>query len=148
VALRFPRGTVSPLPGAQGLATGARWLTRHPAPKLTFVTLGPLGLAAVEAALELPVSVLDARWLEPLDEPALTLASATPLVTVEEGTVRGGLGSAVLEWAARVGRPAPVRVLGLPAQEFIRHGEARAQRHALGLDAAGLRQVALELLSR
>jgi 1-deoxy-D-xylulose-5-phosphate synthase len=65
---------------------------------------------------------------------------------VEEGTTRGGLGSAVLEQAAQKGRRPRVRLLGLP-NAFVRHGDARAQRAALGLDAAGIARALRELLA-
>jgi len=65
-------------------------------------------------------------------------------VTVEEGTIHGGLGSAVLEaTSASPSRPR-VKLLGLP-DRFVRHGEARAQRAELGLDAEGIRRAAEEL---
>ena len=60
--------------------------------------------------------------------------------------MRGGLGSAVLELLAQKGLATRVRVLGLPADRFVRHGEARAQRAELGLDVAGLQRVAREVL--
>lgn len=74
------------------------------------------------------------------------LRDARAIVTVEEGTTRGGLGSAVLEAVSDQEGPPRVKVLGLPADRFVRHGEARAQRSALGLDAAGIHRAALELL--
>jgi 1-deoxy-D-xylulose-5-phosphate synthase len=144
-AVRFPRGTVPPAPPGLGPATGARWLQRPPRPRLTFVTLGPLGLAALEAARGQPWAVLDALQL-PLEDAALEEAAATPLVTVEEGSTRGGLGSAVLEWLAARRRATPVTVLGLPDDRFVRHGEARAQRAELGLDAQGLARAARALV--
>ncbi len=142
-AIRFPRGTLPSLP--PGLApltpplSGARWLRRSASAKVTLVGLGPLILTAYEAlAGRADVNVLDARFLTPLDEGAVALAASTgSIVTVEEGTTRGGLGSAVLELCARRGLTASVKVLGLP-DEFIRHGDARRQRAELGLDAAGI----------
>ena len=90
--------------------------------------------------------MLDARFAAPLDGAAvLEAARCGRVVTVEEGTRRGGLGSAVLEALAEAGVPARVRVLGLPDQP-VRHGDARAQRAELGLDAAGIRRAAEELL--
>ncbi|MCP3168583.1 1-deoxy-D-xylulose-5-phosphate synthase [Myxococcus qinghaiensis] len=151
--LRFPRGTLpAPPPEVRvedAPVRGARWLVRAERPELTLVTLGPLGLAALEAARHEPRwSVLDARGLSPLDEVALLeAASHGPVVVAEEGTVRGGLGSAVLELYAERGVAARVRVLGMP-DAFVPHGDARVQRAELGLDAAGLRRAALALLGR
>jgi len=69
------------------------------------------------------------------------------VLTVEEGTTHGGLGSAVLERAARTGRKLRARLLGLP-DAFVRHGDARAQRAALGLDPPGIARALDELLGR
>ncbi len=114
---------------------------------MCFITLGPLGLAALEAAAGEPGwSVLDARFVTPLDETAVLEAAACGRVgVVEEGTTHGGLGSAVLEVLAARGVRARVKLLGMP-DTFVPHGDARVQRAELGLDAAGLRRAALELL--
>ncbi|HYV44842.1 MAG TPA: 1-deoxy-D-xylulose-5-phosphate synthase [Myxococcaceae bacterium] len=150
-AIRFPRGTlpaISPEAGPPDVRPGtARWLRKVAEPRLSIITLGPLALAALEAAGgEASWSVLDARFAAPLDRVAvLEAARCGRVVTVEEGTRRGGLGSAVLELLAEAGVAARVRVMGLPDAP-VRHGDARAQRTALGLDAAGIRQAAAELL--
>jgi 1-deoxy-D-xylulose-5-phosphate synthase len=139
--IRFPRGTLPT--HALPAATGARWLA--PPGRVNFVTFGPLGLTALEVAGSLGAGVLDALEL-PLPEADVLEAARAPLVTVEEGTERGGFGSAVLELLARNGVQQRVRVVGLPGGAFMRHGEARAQRAQLGLDAAGLAQAAREAL--
>ncbi len=151
-AIRFPRGTLPALP--EGVTpgpvplSGARWLLQRSAPRAAILALGPLALAAHEAAAaRQDVDVLDVRFLSPLDEAAVERAAQTGrLITVEEGSTRGGLGSAVLELCARRGLTPAVRVLGLP-DEFIRHGDARKQRAELGLDAAGI-SAALEVMLR
>jgi 1-deoxy-D-xylulose-5-phosphate synthase len=151
-AFRFPRGTLPTLPEGFEVATvpvvGARWLHRPEGARGCFITLGPLGLEALQAArrLAVPTAVLDARVLAPLD--AARVAEACGLqavVTVEEGTVHGGLGSAVLELAAARGLAPRLRTVGLP-DTFVRHGDARAQRVSLGLDAAGFARDMLQLL--
>jgi 1-deoxy-D-xylulose-5-phosphate synthase len=151
-ALRFPRGTLPDVPtgfppSIAPVQTG-RWLLRPEAPQACVVALGPLALAALEAARGVPdVAVLDARVLSPLDVAAVDAACEMGRVlTVEEGTTHGGLGSAVLERAAHTGRRPRVRLLGLP-DAFVRHGDARAQRQALGLDAAGIADALRALLS-
>ncbi|HMK72315.1 MAG TPA: transketolase C-terminal domain-containing protein, partial [Myxococcaceae bacterium] len=152
-ALRFPRGTLPDgpiqLPPSRAPVEGARWLLQPSSPRACVITLGPLALPAVEAARALEgVAVLDARVLAPLDTDAVDRAcDIGRVVTVEEGTVRGGLGSAVLERAAHTGRKLRARLLGLP-DAFVRHGDARAQRTALGLDAAGIGRALADLLGR
>jgi 1-deoxy-D-xylulose-5-phosphate synthase len=152
-ALRFPRGTLPSMPAgvrpAEAPVLGARWLKRPQAMQLCVVTLGTMAVQALEAAKdEEGWGVLDARHASPLDQMALVDAASSGLVvTVEEGTLRGGLGSAVLELFAEKGLGAKVRCLGLP-DRFVRHGDARAQRAELGLDAQGIRRAALELAGR
>ncbi|MBZ4414137.1 1-deoxy-D-xylulose-5-phosphate synthase [Myxococcus sp. XM-1-1-1] len=149
--LRFPRGTLPALPAevhvGEAPVQGARWLVRATQPELTLVTLGPLALSALEAARHEPRwNVLDARELSPLDEGALLEAARQgPLVVAEEGTVRGGLGSAVLELLADKGVSQRVRLVGMP-DEFVPHGDARVQRAEMGLDAEGLRRAGRALL--
>jgi 1-deoxy-D-xylulose-5-phosphate synthase len=129
----------------------ARWVKPAEAPEVVFVALGSLVPVALEAAADEPRwAVLDARAVSPLDEEALLVLvrAGAALVTAEEGSERGGLGGAVLECLANHGVPARVRVLGLPGERFIRHGEARQQRAELGLDAEGLRRAAREVLGK
>ncbi len=149
--IRFPRGTLPAVPPelnpGKAPLQGARWLLRAEAPRLTLVTLGPLGLAALEAARsEEGWSVLDARSVYPLDASALLeAAECGHVVVAEEGTTRGGLGSAVLELYAAHGRSPRVRLMGMP-DTFVPHGDARVQRAELRLDTDGLRRTGRELL--
>ncbi|HSP18701.1 MAG TPA: transketolase C-terminal domain-containing protein, partial [Myxococcaceae bacterium] len=108
------------------------------------------GVAALEAAeaLEVSTAVLDVRVLAPLDvAPVLEACATGHVVTVEEGTVHGGLGSAVLELLAARGLQARVRTLGLPDAP-VPHGDARTQRRELGLSAEGIAAAVRELVAR
>lgn len=140
-AIRFPRGTVpaDPAPAPWGV----RWLSNPPDAELHVVTWGPLALTARAAAEGKPWAVVDVGHL-PLDPQLVkTLSQARRILTVEELAPRGGLGSAVAESLA--GGP-PLRQVALP-DAFIPHGEARAQRSELGLDAAGIRRAAEDWLA-
>jgi 1-deoxy-D-xylulose-5-phosphate synthase len=143
--IRFPRGT---LPASKApAAPGVRWLAEPEGPRATLVAFGSLVLPALEAAHGQPWAVVDAGRL-PLEAALVQrLASAGVVVTLEEGTTRGGLGAAVLEAVSDAAHPPRVKLVGLPGDAFIRHGEARAQRAALGLDAAGIRRTVEGLLS-
>ncbi len=144
-AIRFPRGTL-PVGPPVGPAGGARWLVDPPGATVQVVTFGHLALSALEAAGGRPWAVVDAGTF-PL-EPGLVarLASAAAIVTIEEGTTHGGLGSAVLEALGDLRCRPRVKCMGLP-DRFIPHGEARAQRAELGLDAEGIRRAVLEVLA-
>jgi hypothetical protein len=90
--------------------------------------------------------VVDARFVKPLDETLIAelAAQAGRVVTVEEGCLPGGFGSAVLEALAARGLAVQVRRLGLP-DRFVAHGNADGQRAAFGLDAAGIARAVREL---
>lgn len=142
-ALRFPRGTLPELQaewtGERAPLEGARWLLRPENPSAVIVALGPLAIAAVEAARARGnIAVLDPRFVTPLDAEAFELAARSGrILVVEEGTRHGGLGSGVLELAAEAGWQVRIRQLALP-DAFIRHGDARVQRAELGLDSQGI----------
>ncbi len=91
-----------------------------------------LGAAGIMA------TVVDARFVKPIDpELAGLCARHAAVVTVEDGTVRGGFGSALLELLAAAGILVPVHVLGLP-DSFLEHGGQADLLSACGLDAGGV----------
>ncbi len=144
-AIRFPRGTVPAATAELEDSRELRWHQEHPAPTLTLVAFGPTVLAAVAAAHQQPWSVVEVRSL-PLSSQTIEALSSGPLLTLEEATLSASFGSAVLEGLARLGRRIPVRCLGLPADRFIRHGEANQQRQQLGLSAEGIARSAVDFL--
>ncbi len=103
---------------------------------LCFGTLLP---AAQKAAEALDATVADMRFVKPLDEALVRdLASRhDALVTLEEGAIMGGAGSAVCEALNAAGIAMPVLQMGLP-DRFIDHGDQQALLSGLGLDAAGI----------
>ena len=109
------------------------------APRIAILAFGTLLYAALAAAEKLDASVANMRFVKPLDtELVLELARThDAFVTVEEGCVMGGAGSAVLEalQAARVDMP--VLQLGLP-DSFVEHGDPAKLLALAGLDAAGI----------
>lgn len=103
------------------------------------LAFGTLLYPALEVGQRLGLTVANMRWVKPLDEDLLRELATThaALVTLEEGTVMGGAGSAVSEALARMGVVVPVLHLGLP-DVFIEHGDPAALLAAQGLDAAGI----------
>ncbi len=91
-------------------------------------------------------TVVDARFVKPID-PALAplVARHRALVTVEDGTVRGGFGSGVLELLAEAGVQVPARLIGLP-DCFVEHGAQATLLSSFGLDAEGIAAAARALL--
>ena len=95
--------------------------------------------AAAEAAEALEATLVDMRWVKPMDEArVLELAESHELlVTVEENAVAGGAGAGVGELLSQASISTPLMMLGIP-NDFIEHGEHSAQLSALGLDAPGI----------
>jgi 1-deoxy-D-xylulose-5-phosphate synthase len=96
------------------------------------------------------VGVINARFVKPLDRETILRAVAESgfVVTVEEGTLLGGFGSAVLEAANAAGlRTDHIRRLGLPDQ-FVDHADRNDQLRELGLDADGIVRAVLAVANR
>ncbi len=141
VAVRYPRGAGvgAAVPATlDGLPFGKGEVRRrgHGVAILAFGTLLHPALVAAEA---LGASVANMRWAKPLDMDLLRemARSHLALVTVEEGCVMGGAGSAVLEALQAEGLSVPVLQLGLP-DEFIEHGDPAKLLANVGLDASGI----------
>jgi 1-deoxy-D-xylulose-5-phosphate synthase len=141
VAVRYPRGSGAGVPIDKAL-TAWPWgkgVQRRSGSRFAILAFGTLLHPALAAAERLNASVADMRFAKPLDhELVLQLArSHEAIVTVEEGCVMGGAGSAVLELLAAEGVPVPVLQLGLP-DRFVEHGDPAKLLSLCGLDAAGI----------
>ena len=143
VCVRYPRGAgvgVAPLEGLEGLPFGKGEIRRESASKkVAILAFGSLLYPALTAGEALDATVVNMRWAKPLDEELLLQIAAEHelIVTLEEGCIMGGAGSAVLESLAAHGLKNPVLQLGLPDQ-FIEHGDPAKLLALQGLDAAGI----------
>lgn len=111
------------------------------AKRVAILAFGTLLHAALVAAEKLDATVVDMRFAKPLDA-AMVDAMARQhdaLVTLEDGCVKGGAGSAVLEVLQELDHLVPVLSLGLP-DEFIEHGDPVKLMSLIGLDAKGIEQ--------
>jgi len=141
VTVRYPRGAGAGVAPEPGLATWAwgRGERRRQGQRVAILAFGTLLYPALEAAETLDATVANMRFAKPLDE-ALVLELARSheaLVTVEEGCIAGGAGSAVAECLAAAGVQTPLLMLGLP-DRFIEHGDPAVLLAQCGLDAAGI----------
>ncbi|MCZ8294213.1 MAG: 1-deoxy-D-xylulose-5-phosphate synthase [Hylemonella sp.] len=146
VAVRYPRGAgagVAPLPGLESLPYGKGEVKRE-GKGIAILAFGTLLYPALAAAEKLGATVVNMRWAKPLDVELLLKVAATheALVTLEEGAVMGGAGSAVGEALQAAGVLKPLLQLGLP-DVFIEHGDPARLLALQGLDAAGI-QAAIE----
>ncbi|CAI8445858.1 MAG: 1-deoxy-D-xylulose-5-phosphate synthase [Polaribacter sejongensis] len=84
----------------------------------------------------------DMRFVNPLDEKRLHLIFSTykTIITVEDGAVKGGFGTAILEFSAKNNYHNNVKILGIP-DKFIEHGSVSQLQHSLGLDAKSLAEL-------
>ena len=109
------------------------------------LSLGPLGNTVQKVIQELKeegvfVAHYDMRFLKPIDEEILQEAGKfRRIVTVEDGVVRGGLGSAVIEYMADHNLHPEVVRLGLP-DHFVEHGTPDELYHLVGLDAEAIKK--------
>jgi 1-deoxy-D-xylulose-5-phosphate synthase len=141
VAVRYPRGTgagVAVQSGLEPLPFGKGEIRRQGL-RVAILAFGTLLYPALLAADKLNATVVNMRWAKPLDVDLLLQVAADhdALVTLEEGAVMGGAGSAVLESLAAAGLAKPVLPLGL-RDEFIEHGDPQKLMALQGLDAAGI----------
>ncbi|PLC51183.1 1-deoxy-D-xylulose-5-phosphate synthase [Pollutimonas subterranea] len=142
-SVRYPRGAGCGADVQADLETVAigKAVLRRRGSRIAILAFGPLLHEALEAAQEINATVVDMRFVKPLDEAMLqTLAQDHDgFVTIEEAAIMGGAGSAVLEYFSRQGILRPVLQLGLPDQ-FIDHGEQTVILGELGLDAQGIQR--------
>ena len=141
VAVRYPRGAgagVATDAGLDALPFG-RGEARRQGAGIAILAFGTLLHPALVAAEKLGATVVNMRWAKPLDEALLLEVAAAheALVTVEEGCLMGGAGSAVSEALLRAGVIKPLLQLGL-ADEFTEHGDPAVLLAMQGLDAAGI----------
>ncbi len=141
VAVRYPRGAGVGAPSNEPLQTVevGKGVVRRQGKGIAILAFGTLLHPALEAARSLDATVADMRWAKPLDVDLIReLAQThTALVTVEEGALMGGAGSAVLETLQSLGLNLPVLCLGVP-DVFTAHGDPKVLLQQLGLDAHGI----------
>jgi 1-deoxy-D-xylulose-5-phosphate synthase len=155
VAVRYPRGSgvgatigtdLSELPwGRAELRRRTGKASAVGGPRVAILAFGTLLYPALRAAEALDATVVNMRFVKPLDEAMLLdiARSHEALVTVEEGCVMGGAGSAVAECLAAHGVTLPLLQLGLP-DKVIEHGDPAKLLAMCGLDAAGIEQAVLK----
>jgi 1-deoxy-D-xylulose-5-phosphate synthase len=112
---------------------------RRQGEKTAILAFGTLLAPALQAAEKLNATVVNMRWVKPLDVDLLAQIAQTHerIVTVEEGCTMGGAGSAVAEALQQMNVQRSVLHLGLP-DVFIEHGDPAKLLSLQGLDAAGI----------
>ena len=120
----------------------------HDGHDVAVLTIGPIGNDVEQVIQELQaegctrsVAHYDMRFLKPIDESILqeTAENCRRIITVEDGTRKGGLGSAVIEWLNDHDYNIPVTRIGLP-DEFVEHGTVSQLREIVGMDNESIKK--------
>lgn len=140
-AVRYPRGTGTGekiSPELTTLELGKSELKRSGS-KVAILAFGTLLQPALEAAEELDATVINMRFIKPLDHSVIKemADSHDIIVTIEENTRLGGAGSGVAEYLLSITNNTPVKILGLP-DKFLDHGEHKQLLSDCNLDAKGI----------
>jgi 1-deoxy-D-xylulose-5-phosphate synthase len=142
-AIRYPRGSgqgpdASTILEAMALGKGQveRSIQGKPAKRIAFICFGPMLYTAMEVAEAIDATVVNMRFVKPLDEDLLkTIASSHDgIVFVEDSCVMGGAGSACLEYLAEQDIPVSALQIGLPDQ-FTEHGDIASLMELYGISA-------------
>jgi len=140
--VRYPRGTgpgVNVVAEMTALPIGKAQLRREGKSGLALLAFGALVAPAQQIAERLDATLVNMRFVKPLDEELLIALAGRhqAFITIEENAVQGGAGSAVGELLAAEGLQIPMLQLGIP-DRFIEHGSREGCLVRAGLDAAGL----------
>lgn len=146
-AVRYPRGAgagVAVQPSLEALPWGKGEVRRR-GDRIAILAFGTMLYPTLAAAENLGATVANMRFIKPLDVALVTelARSHDAIVTIEEGCLMGGAGSAVQEALQAARLEVPVLSLGLP-DEFIEHGDPAKLLSLCGLDAAGIEQSILK----
>ncbi|WP_430811715.1 MULTISPECIES: 1-deoxy-D-xylulose-5-phosphate synthase [unclassified Carboxylicivirga] len=119
---------------------------------LAIITIGPIGLKAAQVIAKkeqegLSIAHYDLRFVKPLDENLLhaVFQKHNKVITIEDGTIVGGMGSAVLEFMADQGYAARIKRLGIP-DKYIEHGTQTELYGVCGFDKEGIERAIGEIM--
>ena len=145
IAIRYPRGTGSIIDWQKPfnkIAIG-KGIKLQKGTKVAVLSIGTIA-KNVTNAIELAdnsseIAHFDMRFIKPLDESLLheVFKKYKTIFTIEDGTIKGGFGSAILEFASKNEYQNKIKVLGIP-DNFIEHGSVLELQHKIGLDAKSI----------
>jgi len=140
--IRYPRGTGPGVPVAAemtALTVGSAQLRREGRSGLAILAFGALVDSAQKIAEHLDATIVNMRFVKPLDEKLVLsiVARHRAIITIEENAISGGAGSGVSELLTAAGLQVPMLHIGIP-DRFIEHGTRDTCLARAGLDLAGL----------
>jgi len=149
IAIRYPRGRGITIDWKQPFAKieigkGEQLKSGN---NLAVLSIGSIAKNVTEAIKELNVSHYDMRFVKPLDDLLLhqIFQKYQHIVTIEDSVIKGGFGSAILEFAAENGYTNPIKVLGIP-DKFIQHGSIDELQKSIQLDSESIKKQIISLL--
>ena len=140
-AVRYPRGKgpgVTIEKNLEAVEIG-KALTRRQGRSIVILAFGSMVTPALECADRINATVVDMRFVKPIDEELIgdMATSHQLIVTIEENTTMGGAGSAVNEFLISANYQIPILNLGLP-DKFLEHGKVAEMLANVGLDAGSI----------
>ncbi len=150
MAVRYPRGAGvgrAVQPGFVQWPWGKGEVRRR-GQRIAILAFGTLLYPALQAADKLDATVANMRFAKPLDEPLLhaVLKKFDKIITVEDGTVVGGFGSAVAEFMTLHGYKADLKILGIP-DRIVEHGTLKELHRECGYDAEAIAAAVREMMN-
>lgn len=144
IAIRYPRGRGVTLDWKQPfskleIGKGEQLKQGN---QLAILSIGTIAKNVTEAISNLEVSHYDMRFVKPLDKNLLHTIFKThdTIVAIEDNAIKGGFGSAILEFAATHHYKNTIKTLGIP-DAFVEHGNVEELQKLIGLDSRSLREV-------
>ena len=145
IAIRYPRGTGNNINWQQPfeeIAIG-KGVQLKKGTKIAVLSVGTIAKNVTDAIQlsdnSIEIAHFDMRFVKPLDAKLLhtIFKEHETVFTIEDGTIKGGFGTAILEFASENGYQNKIKVLGIP-DNFIKHGSVSELQHQIGLDAKSL----------
>ena len=155
IAIRYPRGRSIEKQGDRTPVELGKGVCLEEGAQIAVLSLGAIGntvseaISIINAQRSTPIAHYDMRWLKPLDEALLHEVGKryTKIITVEDGVIQGGLGSAVTEWMNDHNYNARITRLGVNDQ-FVEHGSTKELYQLLKLDKEGICESLLQALEQ
>jgi 1-deoxy-D-xylulose-5-phosphate synthase len=151
IAIRYPRGRGVTIDWKQpfskiAIGEGAQL---QKGKDVAILSLGTIANNVSDAIQDLNVSHYDMRFVKPIDETLLhnILKTYTSIITIEDGAIKGGLGSAILEFAAKHQYKNDIQLMGIP-DCFIEHGKISELQEVVALNTTSIQQKVLSLLKK
>jgi len=150
IAIRYPRGkgvTVDWKQPFSKIKIG-KGIQLQKGATLAVLSIGAIAKNVSKAIIDLDVSHFDLRFIKPLDETLLhsVFKNNKYIITIEDGTIKGGFGSAILEFASNNNYKNTIRLLGIP-DHFIEHGKVNELQSQIALDSESIKQTIVSLLN-